>query len=68
MGLSFISLVAVEIVGSTSGLGFIIMDSRLLLQTDRMIVSIITIGVLGILTALIFGPLLRLLGLTRFTR
>ena len=68
MGLSFISLVAVEIVGSTSGLGFIIMDSRLLLQTDRMIVSIITIGVLGILTVLIFGPLLRLLGLTRFTR
>ena len=68
MGLSFISLVAVEIVGSTSGLGFIIMDSRLLLQTDRMIVSIITIGVLGILTVLIFGLLLRLLGLTRFTR
>jgi len=68
LGLSFISLVAVEIVGSTSGLGFIIMDSRLLLQTDRMIVSIITIGVLGILTVLIFGLLLRLLGLTRFTR
>ena len=44
------------------------MDSRLLLQTDRMIVSIITIGVLGILTVLIFGLLLRLLGLTRFTR
>ena len=68
LGLSFISLVAVEIIGSTSGLGFIIMDSRLLLQTDRMIVSIIAIGVLGILTVLVFDWLLRLLGLTRFTR
>lgn len=68
LGLSFISLVAVEIIGSTSGLGFIIMDSRLLLQTDRMIVSIIAIGVLGIITVLVSDLLLRLLGLTRFTR
>ena len=68
LGLSFISLVGVEIIGSTSGLGFIIMDSRLLLQTDRMIVSIITIGVLGITTVAVFDLLLRLLGLKRFLR
>ena len=68
LGLSFISLVAVEIIGSTSGLGFIIMDSRLLLQTDRMIVTIIFIGILGISTVFIFNLILRLSGLMRFTR
>ncbi len=68
LGLSFISLVAVEIIGSTSGLGFVIMDSRLLLQTDRMIVSIVAIGVLGIVTVLVFDLLLRLMGLARFMR
>ena len=68
LGLSFISLVGVEIIGSTSGLGFIIMDSRLLLQTDRMIVTIIFIGILGIVTVSIFNLFLRLSGLIRFTR
>lgn len=68
IGLSFISLVAVEIIGATSGLGFIIMDSRLLLQTDRMIVAIVAIGVLGMVTVWVFDLLLRAFGLTRFSR
>ena len=43
------ALVAAELVGANSGLGFLINDARTLLRTDIVIVGMITIGVVGLL-------------------
>jgi ABC-type nitrate/sulfonate/bicarbonate transport system permease component len=42
------ALVAAELVGANSGLGFLINDARTLLRTDIVIVGMITIGVVGL--------------------
>lgn len=49
MGSSWASLVAAELVGATSGLGFLLQDSRFLFRTDKMLFSMVSIGVLGML-------------------
>lgn len=47
-------LLIAEIVGSTSGIGYIIIQSQRLLQTGFVIAAILTVGILGIITDLIF--------------
>ena len=42
-------LVAAELVAATSGLGFMIMDARLLLLSERVVVGMAVIGLLGFL-------------------
>ena len=43
------ALVAAELVGANSGLGFLINDARTLLRTDIVIVGMITIGIVGLI-------------------
>ena len=43
------ALVAAELVGANSGLGFLINDARTLLRTDIVIVGMITIGMVGLI-------------------
>jgi len=43
------ALVAAELVGANSGLGFLINDARSMLRTDTIIVGMLTIGVVGLL-------------------
>jgi NitT/TauT family transport system permease protein/taurine transport system permease protein len=43
------ALVAAELVGANSGLGFLINDARTVLRTDYVIVGMITIGIVGLL-------------------
>jgi ABC-type nitrate/sulfonate/bicarbonate transport system permease component len=43
------ALVAAELVGASSGLGFLINDARTILRTDIVIVGMITIGLVGLL-------------------
>lgn len=57
LGFAFLALVAAELIASTAGLGYLIMDSRLTFQTDRGMVGIVSLGVLGFV---INGILVRL--------
>lgn len=48
LGVGWMALVAAELVGANSGLGFMINDARSLLRTDIVIVGMIAIGVIGL--------------------
>lgn len=48
LGVGWMALVAAELVGANSGLGFLISDSRMVLRTDYVIVGMATIGVVGL--------------------
>lgn len=50
LGLSWILLIAAEVVASSKGLGWLIWDSRNFSRPDDMFVGIITIGILGKIT------------------
>jgi ABC-type nitrate/sulfonate/bicarbonate transport system permease component len=58
LGVGWMALVAAELVGANSGLGFLINDARTLLRTDIVIVGMITIGIVG----LVIDRTIRLLG------
>jgi ABC-type nitrate/sulfonate/bicarbonate transport system permease component len=49
LGVGWMALVAAELVGANSGLGFLINDARTLLRTDVVIVGMITIGIVGLI-------------------
>lgn len=49
LGVGWMALVAAELVGANSGLGFLINDARTLLRTDIVVVGMITIGVVGLI-------------------
>jgi len=44
---AWICVVAAELIAATSGLGYLIMDARQLMQTDQVLVGMITIGAMG---------------------
>jgi len=48
MGWAWSGLILAEIVGSTSGIGFVIIQSQRLLQTANVIGAIVVIGLLGL--------------------
>jgi ABC-type nitrate/sulfonate/bicarbonate transport system permease component len=48
-GMAMFVLVAAELIASSSGLGYLILDSREHLFTDRVIVGMIMLGLLGVL-------------------
>jgi NitT/TauT family transport system permease protein len=54
MGWAWSGLMIAEIVGATSGIGFVIIQSQRLLQTQNVIAAIIMVGILGLLTDSIF--------------
>lgn len=49
LGVGWMALVAAELVGASSGLGFLINDARSVLRTDIIVVGMGTIGVVGLL-------------------
>lgn len=49
LNLAFMAVVSAEVIGARSGLGHMIMDSQTMFETDRMIVGILSLGVLGAL-------------------
>ena len=49
LGIGWMALVAAELVGANSGLGFLINDARSMLRTDIIIVGMLTIGIMGLL-------------------
>lgn len=60
MGWAWAGLLIAEIVGSTSGIGFVIIQSQRLLQTGNVIGAIIIVGILGLTTDLIFKMLYKM--------
>jgi len=48
LGVGWMALVAAELVGASSGLGFLINDARTVLRTDYVIVGMATIGIVGL--------------------
>lgn len=49
LGVGWMALVAAELVGANSGLGFLINDARSMLRTDTITVGMLTIGIVGLL-------------------
>lgn len=48
LGVGWMALVAAELVGANSGLGFLINDARTVLRTDYILVGMLTIGFIGL--------------------
>lgn len=48
LGVGWMALVAAELVGATSGLGWLISDARSVLRTDIILVGMISIGLAGL--------------------
>jgi ABC-type nitrate/sulfonate/bicarbonate transport system permease component len=59
LAVSFIVLVASEFVATKSGIGYLIWNSWELLQVDVMFVGIVTIGLLGLITSVLFAEIER---------
>jgi ABC-type nitrate/sulfonate/bicarbonate transport system permease component len=59
LAVSFIVLVAAEFVATKAGIGYLIWNSWELLQVDIMFVGIVTIGILGLITSVLFQELER---------
>lgn len=56
---SFTAVVAAEMVGANAGLGFLIYDSRLWMDTRAIFVAILLLGALGFLVDLTFRHFIR---------
>src|SRR5947208_16449287 len=59
LAVSFIVLVASEFVATKSGIGYLIWNSWELLQVDIMFVGIVTIGIIGLITSVVFQEIER---------
>jgi ABC-type nitrate/sulfonate/bicarbonate transport system permease component len=49
LGFAFMGVVAAEMIGASVGIGYLIMQSQMLVQPARMFVGLITLGVVGLL-------------------
>jgi ABC-type nitrate/sulfonate/bicarbonate transport system permease component len=58
-GVGWMALVAAELVGASSGLGFLINDARSLLKTDVVILGMLTIGVVGLVLDLLIRKIAK---------
>ena len=47
-------MIVAELIGASSGIGHMITDSQALLATDQIIFGIIVIGVIGLVSDLVF--------------
>ncbi len=54
MGNSFMTVVSAEMVAAESGIGYLIYNARLFMQTDRAFAGIITVGTMGLIADFVF--------------
>jgi NitT/TauT family transport system permease protein len=59
LGWAWTYVIVAELIGSSSGIGHMIIDSQALLATGQMIFGIIVIGVIGLISDLAFKALNR---------
>ncbi|HZP89065.1 MAG TPA: ABC transporter permease [Burkholderiales bacterium] len=62
LGNAFTTIVAAELVSAQSGLGYVIFNARLYLQTDKIFVAIIALGLLGLASDRLLRTVFRWLG------
>ena len=63
LGFSFMGIVAAELIGAREGIGFLIMNSRQLMNTEQLFVGLLSLGVVGAILDRVFRTLLD-----RYTR
>jgi NitT/TauT family transport system permease protein len=63
MGNSFMTIVSAEMIAADKGLGFLIFTSRLFMQTERIFVGIVSLGILGFVVDAAFR-----LGMNQFAK
>jgi NitT/TauT family transport system permease protein len=54
LGWAWTYVIVAELVGASSGIGHMIVDSQALLATDRILFGIFVIGVIGLVSDLLF--------------
>jgi NitT/TauT family transport system permease protein len=57
VALAFLSLVAAELTGASSGIGYRLQEARQYIRTDQMFALLIELGTVGALIDLVFGKL-----------
>ncbi len=50
LGGAFMSVIAAELIAANSGIGYFIMQASLLIQTERIFVGLVVLGLTGFLT------------------
>jgi NitT/TauT family transport system permease protein len=59
LGWAWTYVIVAELIGSSSGIGHMIIDSQALLATGQMIFGIIVIGIIGLISDFLFKALNR---------
>lgn len=59
LGYSLRAIIGAEMVAASSGLGYMILDAQTMSRTDKAIVGILAIGVLGLCLDFVLGKLMR---------
>jgi NitT/TauT family transport system permease protein/taurine transport system permease protein len=62
LGFSFMAIVAAELIAAEKGIGYLIMQSRMLIQVDQTFAGLITLSALGALSDLLFRITLSRMG------
>lgn len=61
MGFSFMTVVAAELIAAKNGVGFLIYNARLFLETDQAFAGIFSLGMMGVLADFAFKRIARLI-------
>lgn len=61
LGSAFMSVVAAEMIAANEGIGYFIMQARLLVQTQRIFVGLVTLGLMGFLADRVYRHLAKVL-------
>lgn len=59
LGYSLRAIIGAEMIAASSGLGYLILDAQTMSRSDKVLVGILTIGILGILLDKVFGALIK---------
>lgn len=59
LGYSWRAIVGAEMIAAASGLGYMVLDAQALSRSDKMLVGIIMIGILGLLMDVIFNAIIK---------
>lgn len=62
LGFSFMAIVAAELIAAETGIGYLIMQSRMLIQVDQTFAGLLTLSALGAFSDLVFRMTLSKVG------
>ena len=62
LGYSWRAIVGAEMIAASKGLGYMILDAQALSRTDKVLVGILLIGIIGCVTDKLFGLCVKAVG------